>query len=260
VITYQERKLQQMEQQGKLGIVFIYGAGLNRWIWDKVADGLGYPCLAVDFPLRREGGSAHPGELALEHYAAYIIRQIEAWGVDKFVLVAHSLGGVPALRVAAAMPERVAGFVAVGAVIPPPGGSFLSHLPWLQRLIMSAVLRKVGTRPPESAIRSGLCRDLPPELASDVVRGFVPEAVRVYTDPVGAPAPRVPSLYVKLNKDNQLRPSRQDTMIKNLSPQYVAGMDTGHLPMLSDPEGLRRILQGFVSEVATPWADLESAR
>jgi pimeloyl-ACP methyl ester carboxylesterase len=146
-----------MVQQDKIGIVFIYGAGLNRWIWDKVAEGVEAPCLAADFPLRQEGGSAQPGELALEHYAAYLQKQIEAWDAShKFVLVAHSLGGIPALRVAAAMPQRVAGFAAVGAVIPPPGGSFLSHLPWPQRVIMSLVLRKIGTRPPESAIRSGL--------------------------------------------------------------------------------------------------------
>ncbi len=156
------------------------------------------------------------------------------WDVQHIVIVAHSLGGLPALCVAQALSHRLVGFVAVGAAIPRSGKSFMSVLPIPKRWLLPFVLRKWGTRPPESAIRSGLCNDLAPEQADDVVRSFVPESLRIYTAPVHALPPTVPKL----------------------SPQSVRILDTGHLPMLSDPDGLRTVLHGFVGElVAKPSAN-----
>jgi hypothetical protein len=65
----------------------------------------------------------------------------------------------------------------------------------------------MGTKPPDSAIRAGLCNDLSPEQALEIVRGFVPESIRVYTDRVDVSTPAVPKLYVKLTKDKELGPS-----------------------------------------------------
>jgi pimeloyl-ACP methyl ester carboxylesterase len=233
----------------KIGLVFIHGAGLEGNIWSQVAEGLGHPCLLVDYPMRRSPVDARSG-LSLEDYAAHMIRQVEQWGIRRFVIVAHSLGGVLALKLAADLTDRLAGFVAVGAAIPKGGGSFLSALPFPKRLLMSAVMRRWGTKPPDSAIRAGLCNDLTEEQTAEIVKGFTPEAVRVYTDRVDAPVPAVPKLYVTLTKDKGLGPSLQRTMVANLSPQSVRTLETGHLPMLSDPAGLRTILHDFLRGLA----------
>lgn len=111
---------------------------------------------------------------------------------------------------------------------------------------MSAILRTMGTKPPESAIRAGLCNDLSSDQAAEIVSGFIPEAVRVYTDRINVSVPDVPKLYVKLTKDKELSPSLQNKMISNFSPQSVRSLETGHLPMLSDPDGLRSILEDFL--------------
>ena len=68
--------------------------------------------------------------------------------------------------------SRVAGFVAIGAAIPKRGGSFVSVLPFPLRAIMPIILKTAGTKPPESAIRNGLCSDLPEELASRIARSL----------------------------------------------------------------------------------------
>ncbi|WP_373228882.1 alpha/beta fold hydrolase [Cohnella sp.] len=234
--------------QEKMGFVFVNGAGLESGIWGKVQEGLHHPCLLIDFPLRK-GTVESRKELALADYVSHMRRQVDEWETRRFVIVAHSLGGVLALRLASELSDRLAGFVAVGAAIPKKGGSFLSILPFPKRILMSAILRKMGTKPPESAIRTGLCNDLSPEQASEIVRGFVPESVRVYTDRVDVSPPAVPKLYVKLTKDKEFSPSLQNKMISNLSPQSVQSLETGHLPMLSNPDGLKLVLQDFLSHV-----------
>jgi pimeloyl-ACP methyl ester carboxylesterase len=231
----------------KIGFVFIHGAGLEGMVWSKVVEGFKHPYLLVESPLRKGTFDSRSG-LSLEDYVAHIKRQVDAWGTHRLVIAAHSLGGVLALGLASGLTDRLAGIVAVGAAIPRNGGSFISILPLPQQLIMSVILRTSGTKPPESVIRKGLCNDLSPDQAAEVVKGFIPEAVRVYTDRINVSVPDVPKLYVKLTNDKQLSPSLQDKMISNFSTQSVQSLEAGHLPMLSNPEGLRSILENFLSE------------
>jgi pimeloyl-ACP methyl ester carboxylesterase len=238
----------QESTQEKIGFVFVSGAGLESRIWGKVVEGLDQPCLLVDFPFRKDSVESRK-ELALADYVTHMKRQVDVWETRKLVIVAHSLGGVLALRLASELSDRLAGFVAVGAAIPKKGGSFLSILPFPKKIIMSAILRKMGTKPPEAAIRAGLCNDLSKEQAEEIVRGFIPESVRVYTDRVDVSIPIVPKLYVKLTKDKEFNLSLQNKMISNLAPQWVESLETGHLPMLSDPDGLRIALQAFLPNV-----------
>lgn len=231
----------------EIGFVFIHGAGLESRIWSNVAEGMDHPCLPLQFPLRGGSGTVDSrSALGLEDYVNHMKKQVDEWGTRRFVLVAHSLGGVPALRLASELKDRLAGFVSVGAAIPKDGGSFLSVLPFPQRVITSVIMRKWGTKPPESAIRAGLCNGLSEEQTTEIVKGFTPEALRVYTDRADASVPAVPKLYVKLTKDKEFAPSLQNKMISNLSPQSVQQLETGHLPMISNPEGLRHLLLSFM--------------
>lgn len=234
----------QKHSQDEVGFVFIHGAGLKGGVWSKVAEGFKHPCLLLEFPLRGNDDDAQT-DLSLDDYVTHMKRQVDEWEIHRFVLVAHSLGGVLAQKLASLLPDRLAGFVAVGAAIPNNGGSFVSTLPFPQKLIMSLILRTSGTKPPESAIRKGLCNDLSPEQTEEIVSGFTPESVRVYTDRINAPVPDVPKLYVKLSNDKEFGSSLQNKMISNLSPQSVQSLETGHLPMISNPEGLRSILENF---------------
>lgn len=235
--------------QQEIGFVFIHGAGLNSGIWSKTVESLGYPYLLVDYP-NRSGRHVAGGKLTLADYTAYMHEQIEQWGTRRFILVAHSLGGVLALRLAEEFKERIAGFVAIGAIIPSKGSSFLSTLPLPNRILMYALLRIIGTKPPQSAIRAGLCHDLSEEHAAGLIDGYIPESLRVYVDRSDALVPSVKKLYVKLSNDKELSPAMQNKMIANLDPHDVQSMDTGHLPMLGNPARLRELLQSFMASLA----------
>lgn len=230
------------------GIVFIHGAGLGGWIWGGVLPLLDVPVLAVDFP-RRDASFEARKHLTLEDYSADVVKKIEELKLQKVVIVAHSLGGVVALKVAAALGDRLAGFVGVGAAIPRNGGSFLSSLPPFKSVLMGMILRILGTRPPQSMIEQGLCNDLSAGQTEEVVKRFVPESLRVYLDRSNTSAPKVKSLYVKLTKDQEFDLGLQDKMVANLNASAVSTMDTGHMPMLKDPKKLASILEGFVKDL-----------
>lgn len=232
----------------EIGFVFVHGAGLGSQIWSSVVKGLDHPALLLEFPLR-ESSADSGSSLTLEDYVVHMKKQVNEWSTPRFVIVAHSLGGVLALRLASEFADRVAGFVAIGAAIPKNGGSFVSVLPFPKRMIMSAIMRRWGTKPPESVIRAGLCNDLSEDQTTEIVKGFIPEAVRVYTDRVNAGVPLVPKLYVKLTEDKEFHPSLQNKMIANLSPQSVQHLQAGHLPMISSPDHLRQLLRSFLNSL-----------
>lgn len=234
-----------MKPDESVGFVFIQGAGLDRSIWQPVTEGLDIPYLLVDSPARQQSGKER-NSLSLKDYAACISEQIAKWKVKKFVLVAHSLGGVLAMELAEKLGDRIVGAVAIGAAIPQPGSSFLSVLPAAKRLALRVLLGAFGTKPPERAIRKGLCKELPSDQASEIVQRFCPESIRLYTDRVENTLPEVPKLYIKLAKDEELSLSQQERMIENFQPDLVETFQTGHLPMLSRPQELRNVLRAFL--------------
>jgi pimeloyl-ACP methyl ester carboxylesterase len=227
------------------GLALIHGAGLGGWIWESSAPMLETPSLLTDFPAR-DGTAGERRSLTLADYAGYVHRQVSDWTVKRVVLVVHSLGGVVGLKVAAQLGTRLAGFVGVGAAIPSAGGSFVSALPVPKRVMLSTMMRLAGTKPPESAIRNGLCSDLSTAQADEVVDRFAPESRRVYLDRSDAPIPAVPRMYVRLTEDKELPPSLQDSMIANLAADNVTDIASGHLPMIAKPKELARVLDDFV--------------
>jgi|SRR5690554_16132 len=231
------------------GVLFIHGAGLGSWIWREMVEELAAPCLLADFPHAENGGDRT--DLSLDDYVEAIRLQAEEWIAPRFVIVAHSIGGLIGLKLAERMADRVAGFIAVGAAIPKNGrGAFLSALPAPNRWIMGAILRKGNTLPPEKAIRNGLCSGLDEAKADAVVNRYARESVRLFTDKLGSAIPNnLPKCYVQLAEDKELGPGLQKKMIRHLAPQTVKTLQTGHLPMLADPAGLRRVIEDFLASL-----------
>lgn len=103
-------------------ILFLHGGGLTAHTWDVVCDLLraDYRCLALD--LRGHGDSewSPDGEYEIEDHAADVAAAADWFGLDQFVLVGQSLGGVAALSYAGRHSERLKGLVLVDSG-PPTG-------------------------------------------------------------------------------------------------------------------------------------------
>jgi pimeloyl-ACP methyl ester carboxylesterase len=232
----------------KIGIVFIYGAGLGSFIWDGLKPLIENPVLTIEFPNRGVDEKTNVN-LTFDDYKKLAIEQIEKWDIDNFVIVTHSIGGCIGLSLTDYFSEKVVGFVAISSSVPINGNSYISCLPFPQSLLMPLILNLFGTKPPSKTIEQVLCNDLTLEQTSEVIKRFTPEAKLLYTTKVNYKNLDIKTLYVKLSKDKGLSVQLQDKMIKNLNAQKVVTLDSGHLPMISKPKELSEILNNFINEI-----------
>lgn len=96
-------------------LLFIHGFSNEAHIWDDVAPGLApyYRVLAMD--LRGHGDSDwHPeGKYDYSEHVNDVLALLDHLGLERVVIVAHSLGGRVAMLLAGQAPERIAGLVIV---------------------------------------------------------------------------------------------------------------------------------------------------
>ena len=96
-------------------VVFLHGGGLNAHTWDLVCLALRRErhCVALD--QRGHGDSEWSPEMdySIESHASDLGAFVDALGLDRFVLVGMSLGGVNALAWAGQYSRRLAGLVLV---------------------------------------------------------------------------------------------------------------------------------------------------
>lgn len=217
-----------------VGVLFLSGAGLPPWIWDRV----------------REQLTARPTQVAPRPHGAgvsladHAVAALESAVSDRFVLVAHSAGGMVAAKLLELQPERVAGWLGVTCVVPRPGSSFVGSMPFPNRIVLDLVMRVLGTRPPDKALRAQAA-GLPDQVVDTLVAGFVPESQRYYRDP--APEEIVPTRggYVCTTRDHGLPVELQHSFAHRLGVDRPYELATGHLPMLEQPAVLSDLVEAF---------------
>ncbi len=217
-------------------VMFLSGAGLPSWAWDDVRRALDVESRVADYPRRPGAG--------LADYAEAVLEQVP-W--PSYSLVGHSIGGVVAAEVVSRAGGAVTGVVGVASVVPEPGGSFVSALPFPQRLLLPVILRVFGTKPPDGALRKGQGAGLDAETADRMVAGFEPESRQLYTDRVSTHVYPARTGYVLTTDDHELPLPLQETFAKRLGAGWTRRLPTGHLPMLQDPAGLAAALAQFRS-------------
>lgn len=213
-----------------LPLLFLSGAGLPAWAWDDVRRRLPTESRVAQYPGGRAGLADHA------EAASAAVSDWPAYG-----LVAHSIGGVVAAALVARDPSRVRAVTAVCAIVPQPGSSFVGALPRPQRWLVGSIVRLLGTKPPDSAIRSGQCHGLDDDVADKVVADFAPESRRLYLDPTPARTWPPAVTYVATAADTDFSLALQHRYAAELGAVPTT-LPTGHLPMLQDPAGLAALL------------------
>ena len=100
-------------------VVFVHGASNDHSVWTLLARWFahhGHGVLAVDLPGHLR--SAGPPLASIEALADWLLALLDAAGVQRAVLVGHSMGSLVALEVAARAPERAARLVMIGTAVP----------------------------------------------------------------------------------------------------------------------------------------------
>lgn len=218
-------------------LLLISGAGFPAWIWHDVRNALPMPAVVAPRP-------------AAGTVVDYARAALEAAPQGKFTIVAHSAGGVVASELVRLAAGRVAGLVAIAAVIPAAGASFASSLPFPNRLILPVIMRLAGTRPPESAVRKTLAAGLDEATVQRLLADLAPEPLSYFTSRVSsnsALAALPKTQYILTINDPEIVPGLQRRYAARLNGPRIVEIPGGHLPMLSDAAALASAIADFVA-------------
>lgn len=105
----------------KPSVVFIHGAGQDHTIWvlpKRYFTRHGYNVVAIDLP--GHGRSSGPPLPCIEDMADWVIRVVEALGIEQVAVVGHSMGTLVAIETATRHPGRVRAIALVGTAVPMP--------------------------------------------------------------------------------------------------------------------------------------------
>ena len=100
-------------------IVLIHGVGSNASRWEEFTEQTplreGWRIIRLD--LRGHGASESREKATLEIHAADLMRVLDDAGIEKAVLVGHSLGAQIAMRAAVLYPDRIQGMVLMDPLV-----------------------------------------------------------------------------------------------------------------------------------------------
>lgn len=231
-----------------IGFVFIHGAGLDNFIWDRLVDSVSAPCLALKFPMRQYRAK-ETAVLSLQEYISDLSKQIEAFEPRGFILVTHSIGTCLGLPIASFFPDRIKGFVSIAGFVPPSRQSFVKTLPFPQRILMPFLLKAFGTKPPNSTIEKELCHDLDEAITAQILQTFTPESINIYTEPIVYSLPECQRMYIQTTEDRSIPTSLQNQMAQELKAHKIVKISGGHLAMLSQINALSTLLTDWLGEI-----------
>jgi pimeloyl-ACP methyl ester carboxylesterase len=233
---------------GGLPVVFVHSFAGSTAHWSAQLDWLRKSRRALALDLRGHGQSSRPlrdDDYAVESFAKDIAVVADSFGLKRFVLVGHSLGGAAAIAYAGVHPERVAGLLLIGA----PG-----KVPEDQaRQIVAALesdFEKVtedywytlleGAQPwVKKQVRNEM-RSVPREPALSIIRGifeFDPlPALNVY---------RGPKMAIVTPHGDTANDLHQ--LVPDLPRKLITG--TSHWPHMDKPEEFNRMMDDFLATV-----------
>jgi pimeloyl-ACP methyl ester carboxylesterase len=109
--------------------LFVHGFADGAYVWDSCIRAAMSTQRMVTMDLRGHGDSSWigSGRYSAQRLTDDILAVADALGLQRFVLIGHSLGGAIALRLSARVPERIAGIVVVDTA-PTPADKARAHL------------------------------------------------------------------------------------------------------------------------------------
>ena len=223
--------------------VLVHGAYQGGWIWKPVTTRLRAAGHVVLTPtLDGCGERAHairPG-INVGTHAQEVARLLFYQDLNDVVLVGTSAGGMVVQRAAEAARDRIARLVFVDALALMPGER-------VDEIVTRATPNErtgVSTGPTRADAESRLFRDLDPALRAWALARITPHPI----DALEAPMERTrfweqpwPATVIRCRRATNPPEHHQRRTAERLKAAWHE-LDTGHYPMLSEPEALTRLL------------------
>ena len=229
-----------------LAVVLVHSLAGTAQQWSEQLRHLRQSRRAVAFDFRGHGRSDAPknGDYTIAGMAADIAATVDSLGLDRFVLVGHSMGGGAALVYAGMHPERVLGLMLIdpigdGKQIPAAEAtSFLTGLESDYDNASQAYWTSIAG--PDSAIRERLLSDLKSTPKATVTR-VLREVMKFDPDPALARYSGPKLSIVTPHNDMAFSLHR---LGKGFPHQVVEG--TGHWIQLDKPKVVNAALDEFL--------------
>ena len=235
---------------GGMPVVFVHSFAGSSAHWDSVLAHLRTSRRALALDLRGHGASAAPVTNAgwsVDSLASDIGAVADRKGLDRFVLVGHSLGGVASAAYAGQHPDRVAGLVLVGTPGPSKPEMAARVMAQMEANYDSTTQgywnRLLANATPETRSRiMGEMQSVPRPASLEIMRtifAYDPmPAIRAYPGPI--------LLIDPAGMDNPQSIHRLDP---KLTWRTIAG--TSHWPQLDKPREFESMLDAFLGTVGT---------
>lgn len=244
------------ENPAKPTLVFVHGAHLAANSWQKVVTPLGqqgYEPLAVDLPGRND--SVDPKAVTLTSSAKALCESLNAVE-GKVVLVAHSQGGAVVNHSLSICPNSNVQSIAYVAAVAPVSGakpfSLLSKQDDENYFKAVDYDKKSGWLKIKDAglFASMFTNAKSSEIKREVVSLAVREPAAIADGKAEFAADkfaRIKKLYVYTLEDKVISLASQRKIAASVAPDSEVVMNTGHVPMLTQPQQLSEILDSFIS-------------
>ena len=234
-------------------IVFLHGVGSDKSVWRPQLDHFAAErrAIAFDYPGYGDSDPARDGTTR-DDYAAGILSAMLELGVARAHICGLSLGGVVAIAMHAAAPDRCASLILADTFAVHPDGQAIYD----RSIAASSDLRAMA----EARVDVLLAQPADPAVRSEVVETMAridPAAYRIGAEAVWladqgtrAHATRVPTLVVCGSDDKVTPPALSlalTQLIAGARSELIEG--AGHLSNLERPDAFNSIVGAFVRRV-----------
>ncbi len=234
-------------------LVFLHGVGSDKTVWQPQLDHFGQArrAVAFDYPGYGESDPA-PDECTRDNYAAAMFAAMDALGVDRAHLCGLSLGGVVAIAMHEAAPERCASLVLADSFAVHPDGEAI-----YRRGVEAS--RSIGMRAlAEQRAPLLLAPDAPEPVRRKVIETMAkidPHAYRIGARAVWLADQRdraarieAPTLVLVGELDPVTPPALSHelaALVRGSRLETIAG--ASHLANLDRPDEFNRLVEEFIS-------------
>ena len=230
--------------------VFIHGVLNDHSVWilqTRYFANHGWNVLAIDLPGHGRSGGKAP--TTVQEAAQSVIALLDAVGVDKAILMGHSLGSLIAMQAAAEHPTRASQLVMVGTAYPMRVSPALlenSISNPSKAIDMVNVFSHSTLAPPPSALGPGtwllggskaLMRRVLASNPHENIFNIGFKACDQYDQGETAMSQVVcPTLFLLAKKDQMTPPKAAQSLIQKARDGHVAWVNAGHQMMVEAPE------------------------
>lgn len=232
-------------------IVFLHGVGSDKSVWRPQLDHFGKTRRAIAFDYPGYGESDFVEDATRDDFAASILAAMDALGIEKAHVCGLSLGGVVAIALHAAAPDRCASLIIADSfAVHPDGQAIYDRSIAASHDIRALAEARVG------ALLASEEADLRGEVIETMAR-IDPAAYRIGAEAVWlaeqsdrAATIRVPALIIVGDEDAITPPALSEqlhALIPGSRLDVIAG--ASHLANLDKPAEFNRSIDDFLSAV-----------